>query len=649
MNNAEGKKSPDDLAMNELRKLVDDGVNSSSALLDCTNLAKRAWLFNKQMPFIEWQNPSMLIALLRLVVEDEREKLKGAKSYVSVAGEFIGFRDQAKPDDPRIQDYEYSEKEASEVTARKIRLLRGGRILPPRSSRSAKPIKSVRNTGDYVDTALKALLRAVDQFLIRDDAVTRIRASLKTQPSQGANSSSPDSITVDMLEFPGTPGYIHRQMLEAEFKRSVDGGAKLIALVGFPGMGKTSMAEALASDYPFFELRDGQLPLTDLRFALAEHDLEIGNLTPENAWERLVELLALKQGPEFIVLDNVDDLGILRARFPRNSTTRVIVTCREWSDQAPPWCHRLTVDVMRLDEAAKLVRTTLPSLSAEDAKSVATSLGCYPLFIGTACGVARTTGVDIQSVCNLLEINPGDVKVDAHENLRIILDRAIVGFRRREASINPITERLLALIASTARLRNSQALTRAPWPTIESLLTYVEECATPGWGPDYQQMNGLKAIKVLMDSSLVSIVATKSAEHVTSKDTFLRIHPFVQETLRTLMEFTIGQVLFWLRHDCSNLHQSIVLKSEKFEFDDKLKDYFRRLRALQLLEWGAGSQRDDFFLAAMKTQVQVERFRLQHGGQLAPQQLASIGSVLDFIADEVSTISQWFPAIRPVE
>ncbi|WP_433268956.1 hypothetical protein ACQPZF_05615 [Actinosynnema sp. CS-041913] len=249
------------------------------------------------------------------------------------------------------------------------------------------------------------------------------------------------------LRLYGGADIVHRPELVRQINALVEQGARLIALVGLPGMGKTALAKVLAPGAPFIHFEDGEPWREHLSAAVLRHHPEVGHAGLDSAALLAVLMHGRRENP-FLVLDNLQSSEELNKLVPHDAAAVVIATCRQSGEGAPLWCHEILVDVMTKDEASQFARQLVPSLSVDAVTSVVNTLGRYPLAIEVACSLARSSGVPIQEICEDLIEGDYDLKVKSHDTLRAVLARTVARLRQENSSV----VYLLAHIASCGHL-----------------------------------------------------------------------------------------------------------------------------------------------------------------------------------------------------
>lgn len=284
--------------------------------------------------------------------------------------EFLGERDESRPNPQMRPDYELG----SDLN---LRLLRGGQCLP-------EPLDSARNAREHRSRMLPVLAQHYTDHL-QDDQAIRNFAKRHGLPMRKVSQ------------------YINRPALEAQFRCLVNNGAKLIAIVGFPGMGKTAIAKMMTASFPLIEFQEGRPLLGYLQGALEKYGLGEYVTTEQNATVMLAKLMNVKLGPRFVRLDSLQSTSELRDIVPPYTTATVVATCRERGDKEPAWCEVIEVDRMEQHEAKDLAQMLMPSLSDSDAELVAYSCDRCPRIIERAC----REELDPQDLYRTLEIDLG--------------------------------------------------------------------------------------------------------------------------------------------------------------------------------------------------------------------------------------------------
>lgn len=292
---------------------------------------------------------------------------------------------------------------------------------------------------EYLDRHRGRALEAIDDLNLLD-GLSESDASIVSVDAEGEGLTKESHRLVKTL-----PRYIHRREIEAEFDELVCDGAKLIALVGFPGMGKTFLAQFLAGEAaPLIELKDGRLNSVQVQ-AVAEAWLPGDHVvTDENARTIFAKLLMAPSSTGFLVLDNLQSTDELKDFVPPNTTTVVIATSRTSGKKSPSWCQEIRVGRMTLNESTELVKRIAPSLAGADGGYLVASLHCYPLALSVACGMVIATGVEVEDLCRSLRANPGAVETTAEEQLGVLLGQTVDELRR----CSPESLDLLAYIVS---------------------------------------------------------------------------------------------------------------------------------------------------------------------------------------------------------
>ncbi|MFI0411814.1 hypothetical protein [Actinomadura sp. 3N508] len=184
--------------------------------------------------------------------------------------------------------------------------------------------------------------------------------------------------------------YVPRPELQAQFREAWDSEAKVIILVGLPGMGKTWLARQLTASSagesaPRILITSGKPHEPDIQAALLAQQIEIRGPVISDPRAHLALLLSHEDAPHLVVLDNLDSTDELRQLLPNTFRSRLVATSRRRGDTPPEDCEFISVGAMSDEEAAALIALRLPTLSEEDTRSLAEALGNYPLALTHAC------------------------------------------------------------------------------------------------------------------------------------------------------------------------------------------------------------------------------------------------------------------------
>jgi hypothetical protein len=244
--------------------------------------------------------------------------------------------------------------------------------------------------------------------------------------------------------------YVWRNDYYGEFKKLVESGARLIALVGQAGVGKTYLAKMLTTGreqveryVPIIEVNRGQ-PSNDHIQAAAyrlQRPVRFGSR------EYLAELLYSDNSLPFVVLDNLESADELHRLVPTPPQSVVVATCRTKGLNPPDYCQFIDVGTMTEEESRELVVRELPGVSELDAAYLADSLYRYPLLIQHVCGLLRNQNSSIRDFCQDLHADEsefvGRIRLNEGRTLAAVLGRVV-----QEVQANdPLAYDLLACIS----------------------------------------------------------------------------------------------------------------------------------------------------------------------------------------------------------
>jgi hypothetical protein len=327
--------------------------------------------------------------------------------------------------------------------------------------------------------------------------------------------------------------YVHRDEYERRFKELVTDGAKLIALVGQPGMGKTWLADSLMRQYQASESTtaritmqpDGSPSLGDLYEALNACGLPVGSLAAGDPRFHLHRLTRDEEhAPRFVVLDNVEDTALLNSLLPRETKSIVVVTTR-LKTRPPQQCRILDIGPMTDNEGRALIQRLLPDLAGEESDRLSQVLHGFPLVIVFACRLLARKRLSVPEFCDALTQTPrailSKVPVGATENLvSVLADIADLLAEQDEAAFNLLE---CAVLVGT--------LGKVPHCFLKRYLSVQDASATKGITVTTAATYAL-AVESLLDFCLFEEV----------DGDYLAMHPLTRDILHELPSGGIARV-----------------------------------------------------------------------------------------------------------
>jgi hypothetical protein len=380
------------------------------------------------------------------------------------------------------------------------------------------PGRSMRR---YQDRLLDAYLTALIEFLGNARAVDAFVQQARRDLG----------LTSETAPRPVLHGYyVHRDEHERRFKQLVNVGAKLIALVGQPGMGKTWLADSLMRQYQptgsntaWITMEpDGSPSLGDLYPALKACGLPISSLTTGDPLYHLHRLIRDEEhAPRFVVLDNVEDTAVLNNLLPPETQSIVVVTTR-LKTRPPDHCRILDIGPMIDNEARGLVRRLLPDLHSDEVDRLIQALHGFPLVIVFACRLIARKRLSAPDFCDALTHNPpavlSKVPVGSTENLVSVLADIVDLLEEEDEAAFDLLE--CAVLAGT--------LSKVPHCFLKRYLAGPDASPTTGAAATTYAL----AVESLLDFCLFDSVG----------DDYLAMHPLTRDILRELLSDGIIRV-----------------------------------------------------------------------------------------------------------
>lgn len=365
----------------------------------------------------------------------------GAAAYIAAFGELLGLTDAEILNDLAVARREVETLKGIRDNDRtedyKRRQLAGmwipRRVVDERSVRRVYK-ELLQKSGEVILTA--SMLNALIAYL---DVAEHIRTCRK-QLDEAVRRRN-EAAAEDVTTWP-VPDYVRRAKIEQRFSDLVDAGlTKPIAFVGQAGMGKTVAAKALTDKYssrppaPLIRFIDGQISEIDLQVALQRQGVAAPHITSENAQENLVRLISAENAPEFVILDNFENLDQVAALLPYHTESCIVATCRAMGKVVPSKFDVISVSKMTNDEASAMAMRLIPDLSSADASDIAEVLDCYPLAICHACTLITGTHVRAKDLCCELRRKPHGIMEENKEKatLHKILSRVVTVLREEGA------------------------------------------------------------------------------------------------------------------------------------------------------------------------------------------------------------------------
>jgi hypothetical protein len=349
---------------------------------------------------------------------------------------------------------------------------------------------------------------------------------------------------------PGNPPYVPRQALHREFDRLVASGARLVALVGLPGMGKSWLAREFAGiDSPRIRVEAGSIVSHDLESVLVSYGFTD---IPADSRRGLARLLADERGPHMVILDDLESTAQLHDLLPTATRSTVIATCRR-QERVPVGCAVIEVGAMEPAEAALLAQRRLPELNETEAELLAvTTLHRYPLLINHACTLLASRAVTVTQFCDDLTQDATGFAEQVDVGTEGKLYAVLAGLLDLVQERDPLAYDLLRYISSSNLL-----------PFISH--DYLWRCMTVGHEPPASATAFAQALTVLRDMSLIEL-HDASDELAWLPGGYVAMHPYTQLVLQRLSSRRPGfrnvMVCFLMVHNYYRDHEPSLAVSD---------------------------------------------------------------------------------------
>jgi hypothetical protein len=333
--------------------------------------------------------------------------------------------------------------------------------------------------------------------------------------------------------------YVPRPQQESQFAIYLEADVQRIVFVGFPGMGKTSLARACVATLgeqtiPEIRIEHDRIWTESLRTALRDCDIEAAGSLAGRENEYLIELLSGPKHPEFVLLDNFENSDQLAKLLPPGTRSRVIATCRARGERRLHEARFITVGRMDDREAEQMVRDRLPRLSRRQASYLAAELEGYPLVIHYACRLLANQDVGLDEFCQSLRADAAEIarqtRTEEGSTLLAVLRRLVGLVRQRDTFAYDLLA-FVSLVTATS--------------TIDArVLRHYGEWA---WGKGRPRERGTpyipvsplryaQAVAVLRDFGVIDQILKSSPWTLLQQAETYTVHPLSQKMLRTLLQ-----------------------------------------------------------------------------------------------------------------
>lgn len=333
--------------------------------------------------------------------------------------------------------------------------------------------------------------------------------------------------------------YVSRPQQEGQFTSYLEDIVQRIVFVGFPGMGKTSLARACAGTLgeqtvPVIRIERGRIWTDDLRRAFVACNAVVPASLVGHENEYLVELLCGDKHPPFVILDNLESTDQLVKLAPPETRSRIIATSRARGELRLSGARFINVGRMDDLEAEQMIRDRLPRLSRRQVTYLASELEGFPLVIRYACRLLANQDVGLDEFCQGIKADAAEIarqaRTEEGSTLLAVLRRLVTLVRQRDEFAYDLLA-FISLVTATSTIDARVLRHYGEWAWKGEKL---REPGTP-----YIPISPLRyahAVAVLRDFGVIDQVLRTSPWTLMHQAETYTVHPLSQRMLRTLLQ-----------------------------------------------------------------------------------------------------------------